>query len=91
VSYPVIAYEISPSPEHLWLLPEDPADREYGEAENDDALIWKSESQSGLSSDELIHIKPYDGTEPLIWLGFLSRLHQINYLHNDLRWPLISK
>jgi hypothetical protein len=91
MSYPVVAYTVGSSSKRFLLLPEDPANREYGEAENNDALIWKSESQSGLSSDELIHIEPYDGTEPLIWLGFLNRLYQTDYLYNDLRWPLISK
>jgi hypothetical protein len=91
MSYPVVAYKVSPSPEHLWLLPEDPEDREYGEAENDDALIYKPTRPKGLPWGGIDGLIPYPGLEPIDWVGFLSRFYQTDYLHNDLRWPLISK
>jgi hypothetical protein len=41
VSYPIVAYKISHNLERLDSLPEDIMDREYGEAEDYDALIYR--------------------------------------------------
>jgi hypothetical protein len=91
MSESVIAYELSPSLSRLDSLPEDPMDRKYGEAEDHDALIYKSTQAEEVGSGLIENAEPYEVPEPVDWMGFLDRLHQTDYLYNDLRWPLISK
>jgi hypothetical protein len=92
MSYPVIAYELSPSLDYLDSLPEDPMDRAYGEAEKYNALIYKPTQAEEVGSGLIELAEPYEVPEPVDWVGFLDeRLHQTDYLYNDLRWPLISK
>jgi hypothetical protein len=91
MSYPVIAYELSHNLERLDMLPEDPMDRKYGEAEDYDALIYKPTQAEEVGTGLIENAEPYKVPEPVDWLGFLERLHQTDFLRNDLRWPLISK
>jgi hypothetical protein len=88
----IIAYKMRPSLDHLDSLPEDPMDREYGEAENYDALIYKPTQAEEVGIGLIENAEPYEVPEPVDWVSFLdTRLHQTDYLYNDLRWPLISK
>jgi hypothetical protein len=89
-SYEIVAYELSLSLEHLDSLPE-PEDREYGEVEDFDALIYEPTSPEGFDSSFLDRVVPYQGPEPLNWLGFLNRLHQVDLLRGDPSLPLMSK
>jgi hypothetical protein len=89
--YPVIAYALSHNLERLDMLPEDPMDRRYGEAEDYDALIYKPTQAEEVGTGLIENAEPYEVPEPVDWLGFLERLHQTDFLQNDLRWPLISK
>jgi hypothetical protein len=91
VPYSIVAYEISPSLARLDSLPEDPMDREYGEAEDYDALIYKPTQAEEVGTGLIENAEPYEVPEPVDWVGFLDRLHQTDYLHNDLLWPLVSK
>jgi hypothetical protein len=91
MSYPIVAYKITHNLERLWSLPEDPMDREYGQAEDDDALIYKPTQAEEVGSGLIENAEPYEVPEPVNWVGFLDRLHQTDYLCNDLNWPLISK
>jgi hypothetical protein len=92
MSYPVIAYEMFQSLDHILELPADPMDREFGEVEDYDALIYKSKEQCKLGNDELIYPEPYDGPEPVDWFGFLERLpYQTDFLRTDVFKPVISK
>jgi hypothetical protein len=90
--YPIIAYEIMPSLDHLDALPEDPMDREYGYAENYDALIYKPTQQRDLSWGGMTGTIPFLGSEPVNFVGFLDRLpHQTDFLSADYFEPIISK
>jgi hypothetical protein len=91
MSYPVIAYELSHNLERLDILPEDPMNRRYGEAEDYDALIYKPTQAEEVGTGLIENAEPYEVPEPVDWLGFSERLHQTDFLRNDLRWPLISK
>jgi hypothetical protein len=94
VSFPIVAYEMTPSLDFLDLLAEDPMDRKYGEAEIYNALIYKPTRQRGLPWSGTSDTIPYPGPEPLDFVGFLDeRLHQTDYLYtddSDLK-PIISK
>jgi hypothetical protein len=91
VSYPIVAYKISHNLERLDSLPEDIMDREYGEAEDYDALIYRPTQAEEVGSGLIENPEPYEVPEPVDWVGFLDRLYQTDYLYNDLGWPLISK
>jgi hypothetical protein len=92
MSYPVVAYELRPSLDFLNLLAEDPLDRAYGEAERYNALIYRPTQAEEVGSGLIELAEPYEVPEPVDWVGFLDkRLHQTDYLYNDLSWPLISK
>jgi hypothetical protein len=92
VSYPIVAYKISHDFERLDSLPEDIMDREYGEAEDYDALIYKPTQAEEVGSGLIENAEPYEVPEPVDWVGFLDeRIHHTDYLYNDLGWPLISK
>ncbi len=87
----IVAYIVFQQLDRIHELPEDPLDREYGEAESCDVLIYNSHRQSRFSGDELTFSKPYDEPEPVEWLGFFDRFHQTDFLECDLGWTLISK
>jgi hypothetical protein len=89
-SFETVAYRLRPSLEHLDSLPE-PMEREYGEVEDFDALIYKPTAPEGTDGSLLDRNVPYRGPEPLNWLGFLNRLHQTDLLNDDLLWPSMSK
>jgi hypothetical protein len=92
MSYPIIAYSLWQKLDRINELPPDPMDRKYGEAEDYDALIHKSEEQDGIGSDELTYTEPYDGPEPVDFVGFLERLpHQTDFLSTNSFEPIISK
>jgi hypothetical protein len=92
MSYPIIAYKLRPSLDFLDLLAEDPLDRKYGEAEKYNAWIYKPTQAEEVGSGLIENAEPYEVPEPVDWVGFLDeRLHQTDYLYNDLGWPLISK
>lgn len=92
MSYPVIAYKLSLSLDFLDSLAENPLDREYGEAEKYNALIYKPTQAEDVGTGLIENAEPYEVPEPVDWVGFLDdRIHQTDYLYNDLRWPLISK
>jgi hypothetical protein len=91
MSYPIIAYEISHNLERLDSISEDIMDREYGDAEDYDALIYKPTQAEEVGSGLIENAEPYEVPEPVDWVGFLDRLYHTDYLYNNLRWPLISK
>jgi hypothetical protein len=91
MSYPIVAYKIKPSLDHLDSLPEDIMERKYGAAEDYDALIYKPTQPREVGIGLIENTEPYEVPEPVDWVGFLDRSHQTDYLYNDLRWPLISK
>jgi hypothetical protein len=94
VSYPIVAYKITPSLDFLDLLAEDPLDRKYGEAEIYNALIYVPTEPKGIPWSGTSGTTPYPGPEPIDFVGFLDeRLHQADYLYTDdpdLK-PIISK
>jgi hypothetical protein len=90
ISYKTVAYRLRLSLEHLDSLPE-PEDREYGEVEDFDALIYKPTAPEGFDSSYLDRVVPYQGPEPLNWLGFLNRLHQVDLLRGNPSLPIMSK
>jgi hypothetical protein len=92
MSNSIIAYEIMPSLNHLNSFPEDPLDREYGEAEDYDALIHKPTKPKDLSWGGMTGTIPYPGLEPVNFVGFLDRLpHQTDFLSTDYFEPIVSK
>jgi hypothetical protein len=92
VSYPIVAYKIMPSLDHLDLLPEDPMDREYGEAEDYDAFTHKPTRPGNLPWGGMTGTIPYPGPEPVNFVGFLDRLpHQTDFLSTDGFEPIVSK
>lgn len=95
MSYPIVAYKIKPSLDHLDSLPEDIMDREYGDAEDYDALIYKPTAPEGsvtLSWSGMTGTIPYPGSEPVNFVGFLDRLpYQTDFLNADDFEPIISK
>jgi hypothetical protein len=94
MSYPIIAYEMTPSLDFLDLLAEDPMDREYGEAEIYNAWVYMPTRPRGLPWSGTSGTIPYPGPEPIDFVGFLDeRLRQTDYLYTDdsgLK-PIISK
>jgi hypothetical protein len=94
MSYPIVAYSLWQSLEHLDSLPEDPMDRKYGEAENYDALIYKPTEPKEIPWNGTTGTIPYPGPEPINLVGFLDRLpYQTDLLSTDdidLE-PVISK
>jgi hypothetical protein len=90
ISYKTVAYRLRLSLEHLDSLPET-EDREYGEVEDFDALIYKPTAPEGFDSSYLDRVIPYQGPEPLNWLGFLNRLHQVDLLRGNPSLPIMSK
>jgi hypothetical protein len=94
MSYPIVAYSLWPNLDFLSSLAEDPMDREHGEAEKYNALIYKPTEPKGISWDGTSGTIPYPGPEPIDFVGFLDeRLHQTDYLYtndSDLK-PIISK
>jgi hypothetical protein len=88
--YKTVAYLLEVSLEHLESLPE-PEDREYGEAEDFDALIYKPTKPDNADDASLRRLIPYQVSEPINWLGFLDRLPQVDFLRGNLLWPLMSK
>jgi hypothetical protein len=94
MSYPVVAHSLSPSLDFLNLLAEDPMDRQYGEAEKYNALIYVPTEPKGIPWSGTSGTIPYPGSEPIDFVGFLDeRLHQTDYLYtndSDLK-PIISK
>ena len=94
MSYPIVAYEMTPSLDFLDLLAEDPIDREYGEAEKYNAWVYISTEPKEIPWSGTSGTIPYFGPEPIDFVGFLDeRLHQTDYLYtddSDLK-PIISK
>jgi hypothetical protein len=81
MSYPIVAYKIMPSLDHLDSLPESPMDREYGEAEDYDVITHKLTRPKGLPWSGASGTIPYPGPEPINFVGFLDRLpHQTDFL-----------
>jgi hypothetical protein len=95
MSYPIVAYKIMPSLDHLDTLPEDPMDKQYGEAEDYDAITHKPtdpERSEALSWGGMTSTILYPGSEPINFVGFLDRLpHQTDFLSTDGFGPIISK
>jgi hypothetical protein len=92
MSYSIVAYKIGHNLERLDSLPEDPLDREYGEAEDYDAITHKPTRPRGLSWGGMSDTIPYPGPEPIDFVGFLDRLpHQTDFLSTDGFEPIISK
>jgi hypothetical protein len=92
VSYPIVAYQISHNLERLDSLSEDLIDREYGEAEDYDAIIYKPTKPKDLSWGGMTETIPFPGSEPVNFVGFLARLpHQTDFLSADYFEPVISK
>ncbi len=92
MSYPIVAYSLWQSLEHLDSLPTDPMEREYGEAENYDAFTHKPTRPRDLPWDGMTGTIPYPGPEPVNFVGFLNRLpHQTDFLRTDDFGPIISK
>lgn len=94
MSYPIVAYELTPNLNFLNLLAEDPMDRKYGEAEKYNAWVYVPTEPRGLPWSGTRETTPYPGPEPINFVGFLDeRLHQTDYLYTDdydLK-PIISK
>jgi hypothetical protein len=92
MSYPIVAYEVFQKLDRIHELPPDPIDREFGEVENYDALVYKSTRPRGLNWEGMTETMPYPGPEPINFVGFLNRLpHQTDFLSvNDFE-PIISK
>jgi hypothetical protein len=94
MSYPIVAYRLWPNLDFLNSLAEDPLDREYGEAERYNALIYVPTEPRGVPWSGTGGTVPYPGPEPIDFVGFLdNRLHQTDYLYtddSDLN-PIISK
>jgi hypothetical protein len=94
MSYPIVAYSLRPSLDHLDSLPEDPLDREYGEAEDYDAITHKPTESKGVLWSGTTGTIPYPGPEPINLVGFLDRFpNQTDFLRiddSDLN-PIISK
>jgi hypothetical protein len=94
VSQLIVAYEMTPSLDFLDSLAEDPLDREYGEAERYNALVYKPTEPKRIPWSGTSGIIPYPGPEPIDFVGFLDeRLYQTDYLYtddSDLK-PIISK
>jgi hypothetical protein len=88
--YKTVAYRLRLSLPHLKSLP-DPTEREYGEVEDYDVLIYEPNKPEEVDDSFLERIIPYNGPEYLDWLGFLDRLLQVDFLRGDLLWPLMSK
>jgi hypothetical protein len=92
MSYPIVAYKIMPSLDHLDTLPEDPMDREYGEAESYDAFTHKPTRPRNLPWSGMTGTIPYPGPEPIDFVGFMDRLpHQTDFLSADGFEPIVSK
>jgi hypothetical protein len=95
VSYPIVAYKITHNLDRIHELPPDPLDREYGEAEDYDAITHKPtdpEKSEALSWGGMTGIIPYPGPEPVNFVGFLDRLpHQTDFLSTDGFEPIVSK
>jgi hypothetical protein len=92
MSYPIVAYKIMPSLDHLDTLPEDPMDREYGEAESYDAFTHKPTRPRNLPCSGMTGTIPYPGPEPIDFVGFMDRLpHQTDFLSADGFEPIVSK
>jgi hypothetical protein len=88
---PIVAYELGKNLNHLSSLPKY-VERVYGEVEDYDALIYEPCKTREISSGGLVNVTPYNGPEPVIWIGFLDRLpYQTDFLNNDLLWPIVSK
>lgn len=87
----VVAYQLNETFEHLQELPE-LVEREYGEIEDFDVVIYEPAKPHSADSSFLERFMPYEGPEPIIFLGFLDRLpHQTDFLNNELLWTIISK
>jgi hypothetical protein len=87
----IVAYQLNETFEHLRKLP-DPLEREYGEIEDFDVVIYEPMKPRDADSSFLERSLPYNGPEPIIFLGFIKRLpHQSDFLNNDLLWKIISK
>jgi hypothetical protein len=91
MSYPIVAYSLWQNLDHILELPANPMDREFGEAEDYDALIYQPTQAEEVGTGLIENAEPYEVPEPVDWVGFLERLHQTDFLRNDLCWPLISK
>jgi hypothetical protein len=92
MSHPVVAYELSHNLERLDPLPENLMDREYGEVENYDALIYEPTRQRDLPWGGMTGTTPFPGSEPVNFVGFLDRLpHQTDFLSTDYFEPIVSK
>jgi hypothetical protein len=89
-----MSYSLWPNLDFLGSLAEDPLDREYGEAEKYNALIYKPTEPRGISWGGTTGTISYPGPEPIDFVGFLDdRLHQTDYLYTDDSDldPIISK
>jgi hypothetical protein len=71
ISYPIVAYEVFQRLDRIHELPPDPLDREYGEAEDYDAITHKPTRPRGLSWGGMTGTIPYPGPEPIIFVGLL--------------------
>jgi hypothetical protein len=92
MSYPIVAYQVFQSLDHISALPPDPMDRQYGEAEDYDAFIYVPNLLNDLDWAGMEGIIPYPGSEPIDFVGFLDRLpNQTDFLRTNRMEPIISK
>jgi hypothetical protein len=92
MSYPIVAYSLWQSLDHILELPPDPMDREFGEAEDYDALVYKSTRPRDLHWEGMTETMPYPGPEPINFVGFLNRFsRRADFLRTDDFKPVISK
>jgi hypothetical protein len=92
MSYSIVAYSLWQRLDRIHELPPNPLDREYGEAEDYDAITHKPTRPRGLSWGGMTSTIPYPGLEPVNFVGFLDRLpHQTDFLSTDGFEPIISK
>jgi hypothetical protein len=69
----IIAYRIMPSLDHWDSLPEDPMDREYGEAENLDALTHNLLGQEGCLGVARVGLFPTLGQNlSTLWVSWID-------------------
>jgi hypothetical protein len=88
--YKIVAYQLELSLQHFEFLP-NPTEREYGEVEDFDALIYKPTKPEDCDYSSLLRVIPYQVSEPINWLGFLDRFPQVDFLRGSPDWPIMSK
>jgi hypothetical protein len=90
--YPIVAFSLSQSLDHILALPPEPMDRKYGEAEDYDAFVYVPNTINELAWGGMEGLVPYPGSEPLNFVGFLERFpNQTDFLRTNRMEPIISK